>query len=75
MTGFRESTAKLGMKTRDTIADLPFPASILRYQVPAMPWSGGKVLGEGSYGNVTLEKDPKNRERQIAVKWSVSPRE
>jgi serine/threonine protein kinase len=54
---------------------------IVSYKVDPIPSVNGEVLGAGSFGRVTREKDPRNPENRIAVKrlehadWSVFVRE
>jgi hypothetical protein len=51
--------------------DLPIAPSILPHRVEALGSIGGHVIGEGSYGKRTLERDPK--EPPLVARRSLRP--
>jgi TPR repeat protein/tRNA A-37 threonylcarbamoyl transferase component Bud32 len=57
------------------IDGLYIPESIRRYRVDAIRSKPGVSLGIGVFAEVTLEKDPKNPQRNIALKRSHSRNE
>jgi serine/threonine protein kinase len=62
----------VGITGNEDFGDLSMLRSILRYQVDAIRSHDGEFLGKGSFGRVTLGKDPRRPERKIAVKRTSS---
>jgi hypothetical protein len=67
------STTSKKTGNQGEVDDLLFPSAIMSYRVEPIESIGSQVIGEGSHGKVTLEHDPRDPRKHIAVKQLVNP--